>query len=365
MIGAWRKRRIWLAPLIGWLLGPLALPGCVGIQHRAGYSSDVEHDPLPLRATVNVLIEPELRKERDDEEERVVLEQVRASFQRALEADLRENGPLFPVAGEPEARLVVVIEKLDSELTRLWLMMWFLAPLWLFAVPMHKMHTALGVRVELTSWQGEPLFRLNTRAGCTRHQGLYYGYQDLSFGCPARKIGERLRERISLDRARILARVERRAAPVKPAAAPAKPATASAAPRPVAAVFAIRDMADKTDPRLLEQLTEYLSTQLAQQLGFKVVPREQLRQRLRTTKTESYKACYDRSCQIELGRALAANKSVATTLIRVGDRCVFNISVIDLKSEAAERAASAQTRCDDESLLDGVTQAVQKLRGGS
>jgi TolB-like protein len=347
-----------MAPVIGWLLGPLALPGCVGIQYRAGYSSEVEHEPLPLRATVNVLIAPELRKERDEEEERAVLEQVRASLQRALEADLRQNGPLFPVASEPEARLVLVIEKLDSELTRLWLMMWFLAPLWLFAVPMHKMHTALGVRAELTSWQGEPLFRLNTRAGCTRHQGLYYGYQDLSFGCPARKIGERLRERISLDRARILARVERRAAP-------AKPATTSAAPRPVAAVFAIRDMADKTDPRLLEQLTEYLSTQLAQQLGFKVVPREQLRQRLRAAKTESYKACYDRSCQIELGRALAANKSVATTLIRVGDRCVFNISVIDLKSEAAERAASAQTRCDDESLLDGITQAVQKLRGGT
>jgi len=106
-----------MAPLIGWLLGPLALPGCVGIRNQADYRSEVEHEPLPLRTAVNVLIAPELRKEMDDAEERAMLEQVRASFQRALEADLRQNGPLFPVASEPEARLVLVIEKLDSKLT--------------------------------------------------------------------------------------------------------------------------------------------------------------------------------------------------------------------------------------------------------
>lgn len=351
-----RNKNSWTLPLVAVLVGQLVFAGCVHIRHDADYASDVRQEPLPLRATVAVLVAPELRKEMDDEEERVILERVRGSFQRALVRDLGQNGPLQPVAERPEARLVVTIEKLDFKMHRLWIMMWFLAPLWLFGVPMHKMRTNLAVEAVLTSWKGQTLFRLEDHAECTRHQGIYYGHRDLTFGCPARRIGERLREQISLDRARILARVERR--PSAPATTPpAAPGT-----RPVAVVFRIRDMSGKLDERVLAQLNEYLSTQVAQQLDFKVVPPEQLRERLLAVKKESHKMCYERSCQIELGRALAANKTVSTTLIRVGRRCVFNATVIDLKTEAADRAASAETRCDDEALLDGITRVIRALR---
>lgn len=112
----------------------------------------------------------------------------------------------------------------------------------------------------------------------------------------------------------------------------------------------------------MDQLTEYLATQVAQQLGFKVAPREQLRQRLAGVKTDSFKECYDRTCQIELGKALAANKTVSTSLIRVGDRCVFNATILDLKTEATDLAASADTGCDENSLLDGARNVVRELK---
>jgi hypothetical protein len=45
-----------------------------------------------------------------------------------------------------------------------------------------------------------------------------------------------------------------------------------------------------------------------------------MRDRIASDKAESYRACVDQSCQIELGKAMAAQKSLATKLIRVGIR---------------------------------------------
>ena len=63
-----------------------------------------------------------------------------------------------------------------------------------------------------------------------------------------------------------------------------------------------------------------------------------------------------------LGKALAANKSVSTTLLHVGSRCVLNATVIDLRTEASGRAASVETTCGEDALLDGVKAVVRKLR---
>ena len=110
-------------------------------------------------------------------------------------------------------------------------------------------------------------------------------------------------------------------------------------------------------------MTEYLSAQVGQKLRYKVAPREQLRERLGATKKESYKQCYDRSCQIEMGKALAANKTVSTTLIRIGSKCVFNATVMDLKTEAADLSASATGECNEDALLKSVGEVVKVLAG--
>ncbi|MBN2495173.1 MAG: hypothetical protein JXR96_11315 [Deltaproteobacteria bacterium] len=344
-----------VAASLALLLVSLFGSGCASILYTSKYSSDVRHEPLPMRSTVTVLVDEKLRKDWD-EDKRNQLEYIRESFQEALKADLLENGPLTPVGVDPEARLEVKLKAVKAKDLKLWIMMWFLAPIWLFGVPMYSGQVDLGVDIKLTAATGEPLYRSVDSAGCHRYQGIYYGHEDLAFGCPARKIGEKLRERLSSNRAEILARLEKsqRLHPVA--------AAAPRGPKPIAVVFKIHDKSGTFEDSLMEQLTEYLAVQVGQHMGLMITPRDQVRERLSTAKTESYKKCYDQSCQIELGKALAANKSVSTTLIKVGKHCVFNTTVIDLKTEAAEKAASAETGCDEDSLLLGVKKVVSELK---
>jgi hypothetical protein len=132
-------------------------------------------------------------------------------------------------------------------------------------------------------------------------------------------------------------------------------------PQLVVAVFLIHDASGKFKPSILEQLTEYLASRLTELAGYSVVPRDQLRQRLDEAKAESYQQCYDQSCQIELGRAVAAQRSLATNLLQVGNKCAISASLFDLKTEATAGAASVRTDCSDDALMDGVDQLAQKL----
>ena len=122
----------------------------------------------------------------------------------------------------------------------------------------------------------------------------------------------------------------------------------------IVAVFPIQDSAGGFRQKTLEQLTEYLAVQLTNKIGYKVVPGDQLRVRLIEAKKDGYKACYDQSCQIELGRAVAAQKSISAKLLKIGNKCAITVSVYDLKSESSERAASVHTDCSSDALLIGV-----------
>lgn len=335
--------------------------GCSSVKYNARYSSAVRHEPLPLRATVTVLISPSLRKEWKDGEKRRRLEIIRQGFQDALRADLRANGPVRPVVKRPQGRLVVTLNRVKRKETKLWIITWFLAPIWLFGVPMYKGAVDMGMDMQLSSSRGDLLRRTQLQAKCSHYQGIYYGHRDLTFGCASQKIAEELKELLSGSRADILAGVQRSTPRRRRVAAtPARTRRA-----PIAVVFRIHDMSGKLEDRLLDQLTEYLNTQVASQLGFKVTPRDQIRKQITEAKVASYKACNDRSCQIELGKALAANKSVSTTLLHVGSRCVLNATVIDLRTEASVRAASVETTCGEDALLDGVKAVVRKLRRDS
>ena len=106
----------------------------------------------------------------------------------------------------------------------------------------------------------------------------------------------------------------KRAKPGEAAAA----APATSAKKLIVAVFDIQDHTGGMDEKTLDQLTEYLAAQVTQRAGFKVVPRDQLRSRLAAEKVKSYRKCVDQRCQIELGKAMAAQKSLATKLLKVG-----------------------------------------------
>jgi hypothetical protein len=88
--------------------------------------------------------------------------------------------------------------------------------------------------------------------------------------------------------------------------------------------------------------------------GLRVVPQEQIRDRLRTVKVEGYEECFAEGCQIELGKALAATVVVQTSMTMLGSSCLATGTVYELRSETALVSASRKTGCDVESLSEAL-----------
>lgn len=132
----------------------------------------------------------------------------------------------------------------------------------------------------------------------------------------------------------------------------------------IVALFDIEDMTGKLSARDRQQLTEYLSSNIAEGGRFQVIPSSQLKARLVEKKKESYKGCYDQKCQIEIGRELAAQKTLATKVLKVGSRCAVVITLYDLKKAATERSANVKGGCSVDALVSALEQAAKKIKAG-
>jgi hypothetical protein len=154
-------------------------------------------------------------------------------------------------------------------------------------------------------------------------------------------------------------------ATTRPAAStPTNNATKPAATeRPILAVFDLEAKGVALDAETLERLSDYLTVVLVESSAFKVVPREQLTERLRAQKKTSYRSCYDQQCQIEIGRELAASKSLATRVVRLGTSCTVVSSLYDLKTATAETAARARGPCDEEAIAAMLIPVVARISG--
>jgi outer membrane protein OmpA-like peptidoglycan-associated protein len=146
-------------------------------------------------------------------------------------------------------------------------------------------------------------------------------------------------------------------------AEPVRAEVAAASVVSVVAVFDVEDGTERLGVKDTRQLGDYLAAQVASIPGTRVVPRDQLRSAIVDTKADSYKACFDQSCQIELGKAVSASKTVATKLLRVGSRCALTTTIYDLKTETTERAATARTDCTADALFNAVDAVVHELGG--
>lgn len=131
--------------------------------------------------------------------------------------------------------------------------------------------------------------------------------------------------------------------------------------KPIIALFDMEDKESGISTKVLSKLTDLLAIYLAEN-GYQVIPRDQLRTRLRAQKTESQKQCYDQSCQVELGRELAATKSVSTQIIKMGGTCHLTAALLDLKRATTEKAASAKAECSEIGLSAGVEEIAKKLQ---
>ncbi len=135
------------------------------------------------------------------------------------------------------------------------------------------------------------------------------------------------------------------------------------AARPIVAVFDIQPKAVRLKRSTVRMLSDYMATRLAAAGTYRVIPRSQLKKKLVTQKRKSYKSCYDQSCQIDIGKELAAGKSLATQLMKIGRRCVFTATLYDLRSSTTEKAATARCGCKEDDFVACIDLVVRKLSG--
>ncbi len=127
------------------------------------------------------------------------------------------------------------------------------------------------------------------------------------------------------------------------------------------AVFDVDVQGVQLDRPAVLALSDYLATSLAATGRHRVVPRAELEERLRDQKAASYRACYDESCQLEVGKEVAADHALATKVVKLGAQCVLTMKLFDLRTAATAWAATARGECGQEALLDLVDRA---LAGG-
>ncbi|HUU03704.1 MAG TPA: PEGA domain-containing protein [Myxococcota bacterium] len=147
------------------------------------------------------------------------------------------------------------------------------------------------------------------------------------------------------------------------ASLPAGPAISQENRLPIVAIFDVEDKGAGLSGDVLERLSDYLASKLAATGAWAMVPQDQLRSKLLTQKKGSYKKCYDQACQIELGRELAAERALATKIIKLGERCTVSCTLYDLRKAASSSGATASGACDEDGLVASIDRVVADLSG--
>lgn len=129
------------------------------------------------------------------------------------------------------------------------------------------------------------------------------------------------------------------------------------------AVFDIEDKSGRLKPGEIDGLTDYLANKVAEGGMFHVVPRDEIKKRLLRQKSKSYKSCYDQSCQIEIGREIAAQKTLTTTISRIGSSCIVTAALYDLRKAATDATASSRGKCGTDDLVSQIENIIAKFRG--
>jgi hypothetical protein len=130
---------------------------------------------------------------------------------------------------------------------------------------------------------------------------------------------------------------------------------------PIVALFEMEDRGSKLDREVLINLIDYLAARLTEG-GYQVVPLDQVRERILAVKAASTKACYDQHCQIELGRELAAQKTLATKILRIGKSCQVTAVLYDLQRATTETAATEEAACEVDPLLEAIKKLSAAVR---
>jgi len=112
-------------------------------------------------------------------------------------------------------------------------------------------------------------------------------------------------------------------------------------------------------------LRDYLSDRLAATGKFRVVPGDKTRSALTREQRRTRQLCFEKSCQIRIGRALAADRTLSTRVMHIGKRCTLSATLYDLATQVTERGATAKSGCSEEELQLAIEEVVHKLASQS
>ncbi len=140
------------------------------------------------------------------------------------------------------------------------------------------------------------------------------------------------------------------------------------------AVMTLEDRSGELSGTLVDDLTDFLRTQIAHRGTFIVIDKsrqaEALKKMVGDARKESYRACYDEHCQIPLGQALSADTILRVKLTRIGSTYQLTAEVVDLAKEAVDpgMAGSVEIPAEphsgrDDRLLQGMRQIARQIAG--
>jgi len=129
------------------------------------------------------------------------------------------------------------------------------------------------------------------------------------------------------------------------------------------AVMEIDDQSGKLDKRMLEAAAEALRTEIGATNKFVLISKERQRAVIKEQKKESWKECYDQSCRIQLGQALAADTVLQSSVNLFGGTYTLTSELIDLAKEATIKTAKADFDGSEKGLADAIKSIAAQLAG--
>jgi hypothetical protein len=140
------------------------------------------------------------------------------------------------------------------------------------------------------------------------------------------------------------------------------------ASKPKVAVMDIHDRSGKFANDLLLNATEMMRGKLSSTGRFMVIDRssqqEQMKKIIGKERKESYGQNYDQETQIPLGKALAADSILRSTISCLGTDCMLNAELVDIAKEASTKGGSERfsySKTDMSSLMSAIESVIEQI----
>lgn len=140
------------------------------------------------------------------------------------------------------------------------------------------------------------------------------------------------------------------------------------AAKPKVAVMDIFDKSNKMSKELIENATEMMRGKLSATGKFMVIDRSSQQEKMKAVigkeKKESYNQNYDKDSQIPLGRALAADSILRSTISCLGNDCMLSAELVDIAREVSTNGGTAKFTFDKNdlsSLLSAIEDVIEQI----